>query len=140
MLPTVRRRGYAPLYMSDFFQNDFDSLFGNTRRFIPAVNIREDDKAYMIELAAPGMNKSDFKIEIEKDLLMISYETKEEKSEEKNGYSRREFAAQSFCRNFTLPENANRDKISAAYKDGILKLEILKSEEEPKLSKVIKIS
>lgn len=139
MLPTIRRRGYAPAYLSDFFDNDFDSFFG-TRKFTPAVNIREDDKAYEIELALPGMSKEDVKIEMEKETLTISSEVKEEKNEENNGYSRREFGSWSFCRSFRIPENVNIDKISASFKNGILNVALPKAEPEPKVNKVIKIS
>lgn len=140
MLPTIRRRGYAPVYMSDFFNSDFDNFFGTARRFNPAVNIKEDEKSYGIELALPGLNKEDVKIEVEKDVLMISSEKKEEKNEEKNGYSRREFGSYSFCKSFRIPENVNTDKISASFKNGILTMELPKSEEETKVNRIIKIS
>ncbi|MEZ4999779.1 MAG: Hsp20/alpha crystallin family protein [Bacteroidales bacterium] len=139
MLPTIRRRGYAPAYLSDFFDNDLDNFFG-TRKFTPAVNIKEDDKAYEIELALPGMSKEDVKIEMEKETLTISSEVKEEKNEEKEGYSRREFGAWSFCRSFRIPENVNIEKISASFKNGILNVALPKAEPEPKVNKVIKIS
>jgi len=138
MLPT--RRTYRPMYMSNFFDNDFDSLFTAQKAFKPAVNIIEDDKAYMLELAVPGMSKNDIKIEIEKDLLIISSEQKESKETSDKGYSRREFGYQSFCRNFTIPENADSEKINASYKNGILQIEIPKAKEDVKVNKVIKIS
>ena len=140
MLPTMRKRGYAPAYISDFFNSDFDSFFGTTRRFNPAVNIREDEKAYGIELALPGLNKEDVKIEVERDVLVISSEHKDEKKEEKNGYSRMEFGSYSFCKSFRIPENVNIDKISASFINGILKMELPKSEEETKVNRTIKIS
>lgn len=140
MLPTIRRRGYAPVYMSDFFNSDFENFFGTARRFNPAVNIKEDEKSYGIELALPGLNKEDVKIEVERDVLMISSEKNEEKNEEKNGYSRREFGSYSFCKSFRIPENVNTDKISASFKNGILTMELPKSEEETKVNRIIKIS
>lgn len=140
MLPTIRKRGYAPVYMSDFFNNDFDSFFKSPDTFNPAVNVREDEKSYSIELATPGMKRDEIKIEVEKDILSVSSAKTEEKSEEKNGYSRREFGVQTFCKNFTIPENTAIEKITASYKDGILSIEIPKSEKEAKVKKVIKIS
>jgi len=140
MLPTIRKRGYAPFFMSDFFNSDFDNFSGNARKFNPAVNIREDEKAYAIELALPGLSKEEVKIEIEKDILMISSEHHDEKNEEKNGYSRREFGTHSFCKSFRIPENADAEKISASFSNGILILGLPKSEEETRVNRIIKIS
>lgn len=139
MLPTITKRGYSPLFMSDFFDNDVNSLFG-TKKSVPAVNIREEEKSYGIEMALPGVEKSDVTIEIEKDTLVISSEQVNEKSEENDGYSRREFGKYSFCRSFRIPENVNPDKISANFKNGILEVTLPKSEDEKKINKVIKIS
>lgn len=140
MLPTIRRRGYAPVYMSDFFSSDFDNFFAPKRSFSPAVNIREDEKAYGIEVALPGISKDELKIEIEKDVLVLSSERSEEKVEEKNGYSRREFGNYSFCRSFRIPENVKGEDIKAEFRDGILNIELPKSEEESKLNRVVNIS
>lgn len=137
MLPT--RRTYKPIYMSNFFDNDFDSFFTGRSNYKPAVNVKEDDKAFNLELAVPGISKDSIKIEIEKDILMISSEAKENKETSSNGYKLREFGYQSFCRNFTIPENADSEKISASYKDGILNIEIPKSKEDVKLNRVVKI-
>lgn len=139
MLPTITKRGYSPLFMSNFFDNDFDSLHGR-RRDLPAVNIREGEKLYTIEMALPGMERSDVKIEFEKDTLMISSEMAEERKEENNGYTRKEFGSYSFCRSFRVPENVNSDKISATFKNGVLEISLPKSEDEKKINKVIKIS
>jgi HSP20 family protein len=139
MLPTITKRGYSPLFMSNFFDNDFDSLHG-MRRDLPAVNIREGEKLYTIEMALPGMERSDVKIEFEKDTLMISSEMAEERKEENNGYTRKEFGSYSFCRSFRVPENVNSDKISATFKNGVLEISLPKSEDEKKINKVIKIS
>jgi HSP20 family protein len=138
MLPI--RRTYRPMYMSNFFDNDLDTFFRPTSTFKPAVNVREDEKAYNIELALPGMSKDDIKIEIEKNILMISSEKKDSSEESENGYNLREFGYQSFCRNFTIPENADAEKISASYKDGILNVGIPKSKKETKVNRLIKIS
>ena len=139
MIPVIRKRNYSPAYWPNFFDNDFDSYFTN-RRYSPAVNVKEDEKKFNIELAVPGMDKEDIKIEIEKNVLMISSEQKSEKTENHDSYSRREFGYQSFCRNFTIPENADSENISASFKNGILNIEVPKSKEDVKLNRVVKIS
>ncbi|GIV34437.1 MAG: heat-shock protein [Chitinophagales bacterium] len=86
----------------------------------PAVNIRETDNSFVLEVAAPGFNKEDFNLSVENDVLTISgnKETKSEKEE--SGYTRKEFSYSSFTRSFTLPESVNSENISAAYTNGIL--------------------
>lgn len=140
MIPATRKRDYSPSYRTNCFNDDFDFFFNNTKSNSPAVNIREDEKNYQIEMALAGLSKEDVKIEIEKNILMISSETKKEESKELEGYNRKEFGFQSFCRNFTIPENADNEKISATFKNGILNIEIPKSKEEVKLNRVVKIS
>ncbi|MFN5325072.1 MAG: Hsp20/alpha crystallin family protein [Bacteroidota bacterium] len=92
----------------------------------PAVNIVENEKNYEIEVAAPGMKKEDFKVEIENGVLTISAEKKEEKKESKKNYTRQEYYYNSFTRSFTLPENAKEDDLVARYEDGMLKLAVAK--------------
>jgi HSP20 family protein len=87
------------------------------------------------------MDKKDLKIDINEDVLTISSETKNETEENSDGYKRKEFSYSSFCRSFYIPENVNKEKIGASYKDGILSIELPKQEEEKnKISKQIKIS
>ncbi len=130
--------------------NFFDDFFGTntqnnglsfaTGRSIPAVNIKENDKNFEVEVAAPGMDKKNFKVEVENNVLTISAEKKEEKKEKKDNYSRKEFSYESFERSFTLPQDVvDADKIKAKYENGILKIDIPKKEEKAKLSKVINI-
>jgi len=108
---------------------------------MPAVNIKEDDKKFTLDLAVPGIDKKDLKIELNEDVLTISSERKEEKEENREDYKRREFSYSSFCRSFALPENVNRDKIEANYKDGILTVVLPKQHEDnSKVTKEIKIS
>lgn len=108
---------------------------------MPAVNIREDEQNYSLELAVPGIDKKDLKIDINEDVLTISSETKNVNEEEKDGYKRKEFSFSSFCRSFYIPENVNRDNIGASYKDGILTVELPKQEEEKtKITRQVKIS
>ncbi|HUS87579.1 MAG TPA: Hsp20/alpha crystallin family protein [Bacteroidales bacterium] len=140
MLPIIRTRNFRPVFESDFFNEGFNSpIFGNGLNK-PAVNIREDEKQFGIEVALPGLSKDDIKIEIEKDMLMISSERKDEKEESRDGYTRKEFGYCSFCKNFKIPENVEADKISAVFKNGILNIELPKTKEETKLSRTIKIS
>ncbi len=141
MLPMITKRSFRPFFMPSLFEDEmFPSLPGSTNITKPAVNIREDDKKYSLELAVPGIDKKDIKIEVNEDVLTISMEQKQEKEEELSGYKRREFSYSSFCRSFYLPEDTNRDKIEAAYKDGILTVDLHKTEEKAKISKVVKIS
>ncbi|MCX6312455.1 MAG: Hsp20/alpha crystallin family protein [Bacteroidetes bacterium] len=113
--------------LTDFF--DADRFFSNTLfndDLIPAVNIIDNQKDFQIELAAPGMKKDDFKVNIENGLLNITAETKKETEEKDKNYTRREFKYESFARSFTLPENASEEKIDAKYDNGVLKLTIAK--------------
>ena len=139
MIPVIRKRNVHPMFMSNAFDNEFNSHF-RSRRSTPAVNIREDEKKYIIEMALAGHSKEDVKIEIEKDILMISSGTKKEESSTTENYNRREFGYESFCRNFTIPENSKSEKISAKFSNGILNIEIPKTKEDVKLNRVIEIA
>jgi HSP20 family protein len=104
---------------------DWSALnFSNTNTTLPAINIKETDNEYEIEVAAPGMKKTDFKINLDKGQLFISSEKKEEKADKESGnYTRREFSYQSFQRSFAIPENlVDGEKITARYDDGILRV------------------
>ena len=141
MLPMITKRSFRPFFMPSLFEDEmFPSLSGSSNITKPAVNIREDEKKYSLELAVPGIDKKDLKIEVNEDILTISMEQKQENEEEVSGYKRREFSYASFCRSFYLPEDTNRDKIDASYKDGILTVDLHKTEEKARLSKMIKIS
>ena len=124
-----------PALFDDFFNRDlFDwrlSNFSNTGTSMPAVNIRETSEGFDVEMAAPGMTKNDFKIELEGNNLTISSEKKnEQEQKEGEGYTRREFSYQSFCRTFNLPKDVvDAENIKAKYEDGVLKLQIPKREE-----------
>jgi len=141
MLPTITRRSYRPFYMPNLFDDDFFPTLTNRTSSMPAVNIREDEMNYFLELAIPGIDKKDLKIDINEDVLTISSETKNEVEENKDGYKRKEFSYSSFCRSFYIPENVNRDKIEANYKYGILSVGLPKQEEEKnKVSRQVTIS
>lgn len=129
-----------PTLFSDFFDDRWVPFSRDDWNKIPAANIQEKETEYVIELAAPGMEKKDFHVDVENGNLCISSE-KESKTEEKdNGYSRKEFSYNSFSRSFALPENITEDKIKASYKDGILSLTLPKSKEATVTKKEIRIS
>ena len=141
MLPMITRRSYKPFLWSNLFDDDFFPVVSSRNTSMPAVNIREDEKKFSLDLAVPGIDKKDLKIEIHEDVITISSENKSEKEENHDGFKRREFSYSSFCRSFYVPDNVNKDKIEASYKDGILTVEIPKDEEEKaKISREVKIS
>ncbi|QSE98189.1 Hsp20/alpha crystallin family protein [Fulvivirga lutea] len=137
-----RSNDLFPTFFDDFFGRDwFMSNDQNTTNTMPAVNIAENADNYLVEMVAPGMNKKDFKIELDNQLLTISYE-KEDSNENKDvNYSKREFYYQSFKRSFTLPQTVESDKIKAKYDNGLLMIQIPKKEEaKQKASRLISIS
>ncbi|MBK8141029.1 MAG: Hsp20/alpha crystallin family protein [Chitinophagaceae bacterium] len=109
---------------------------------VPAVNVTETDKEFKLNIAAPGLEKKDFKVEAIDDMLTISAEHEREEKEEKNGrFNRREYNYSSWSRSFTLPENCDSGKIDAEYKNGELKIFIPKLEvKEPKKVKSISVN
>jgi HSP20 family protein len=127
--------------LEDFWNNDtlLEDRFWNTRVNLPAVNIIEKDDKFLIELAAPGLRKEDFKINIENGILQIDSESQREVDEEKDNYTRKEFNYSSFSRSFTLPENASEENIAANYENGVLKLKLqkLKSETSHKKKQIL---
>jgi HSP20 family protein len=119
-----------PSFMNDFFKpwnNWLDNGFENTLS-VPAVNITENDGQYSVAVAAPGMKKEDFKIDLDGDILTICSEKEDTKEEKDKSYNRREYNYSSFSRSFTLPEEVKRDKIEATYEDGVLNIVLPKSE------------
>ena len=118
-----------PSLLNNFLNNEMDENRFKTRGTLPAVNISEDENAYIMEVAAPGMTKKDFSLNIEENLLTIEAVKETSEETEKDNYTRREFNYSSFKRTFTLPETVNQEAISANYKDGILKVELPKKEE-----------
>lgn len=124
-------RSYVPAYWDDFFNDSFfNKLNGkNGHGNSAAVNVYEDDKAYTIEVAAPGISREDFNLEIENDVLTISTEQKESKEDKDRNFLRREFNYHSFKRSFELPESVDQEKIHARHEAGILLLSLPKKEE-----------
>lgn len=119
--------------MSSFLDDFFTAEWPSTRSFIstsqPAVNVKEQEKEFVITLAAPGRNKNDFKVDVEKDILSISATSEEEAISPEDHYTRREFNASSFKRSFTLPESVETSKIKAKYQEGILTILLPKRKE-----------
>jgi len=104
---------------------------------VPAVNILENDSNFEIKLAAPGMKKQDFKINIEENNLVVSASATEQSQDKNERFTRKEFSFASFSRSFALPENANIDAIQAQYENGIMNIVIPKQEPtKPKLKEV----
>jgi HSP20 family protein len=141
MLPTITRRSFRPFFVPDIFDDDFFPVVTNKISSVPAVNIREDEKNYSLEFAIPGIDKKDLKIDMKEDVLTISSEVKSETEEKKDGYKRKEFSYSAFSRSFYIPDNVDREKIEANYKDGVLSVSLPKQEEEKnRISKTIEIS
>ena len=125
-------------FFDDFFK-EIDSFFGNFWDDMPlmrsneksfAVDIVEDDKKFTVKAELPGVKEDDLKVTLENNLLTISGEKKEEKEEKGKNYYRKECFSGTFSRSFSLPENIDVDKIDATYKNGVLTIDIPKSEEK----------
>ncbi|MGB4415432.1 MAG: Hsp20/alpha crystallin family protein [Paludibacter sp.] len=135
-----------PSVLDRFFDGDLfnwsNRNFSQTNTTLPSVNIKEDADAYKVEVAAPGFEKDDFKVELNHDLLTVSSEKKiENETKEGEVFTRREFSYQSFSRSFTLPQTADGERIKASYKKGILQITIPKKEEaKQKPARKIEIS
>jgi HSP20 family protein len=137
MATLAKKESLLPSWTSDifnpakFFGSGFPDFNGDFPSFdlasrVPSVNVDENEKEFTIEMAAPGLEKKDFKLEVDNGYLTISSEKEEEKKEEKKNYLRREYSYNSFCRSFALPENSISDKINAKYDNGILHVSIPK--------------
>ncbi len=130
-------------WMEKFFNAPIDEFFNMGKVMnVPAVNVSESDKDFRLTVAAPGMEKKDFKVEAFDEMLTIRAEKEKEEKEEKNGrYNRREYNYSSWSRSFTLPENCDTAKIAAEYNNGELKIMIPKLEiNEPKKVKSIAVN
>lgn len=121
---------------------DFNSKFFDLGDFpvVPEANIIETSKEFKIELAAPGLSREDFKVEVENNVLNVSAQKEEEEKNEKNNYRKREFSYTSFWRSFVLPENVLAEKIDAKYDQGVLLITLPKKEDSsPKQTRQIKV-
>jgi len=125
--PSARRRRTVA---NDFFNRDFDKFFkGLEGKTLPAVNIKENEDAFEVELSVPGFKKEDFNLKLDNDLLTISAKVEDKKEETTEKYTRREFKSQAFSRTFTLPETVLVDDINAKYENGILIVALPKNKE-----------
>jgi HSP20 family protein len=129
-----------PSIIDELLKPDWLGGIQNFNTNVPAVNIKETDTSFGIELAAPGKKKEDFNIEIDHNVLTISSEEKTEKEKTEGKYTRKEFSYSSFRRAFTLPETVNTESINATYENGVLYVALPKREEAlPKPKRLIKI-
>ena len=125
-----------PTLFDDFFK-PWNEWYGNSGLWgrvleVPAVNITEEKGQYLVSLAAPGMKKDDFRIDVDGNMLTISSQQEEEKEETEKRFTRREYSYSSFSRSFTLPDEINKEKIEAKYEEGILKVSLPRKEEAKK--------
>lgn len=139
-LPVFGRNTWMPDVFNDFFDNDFMTRANATA---PAINVKESDTAYTVELAAPGLKKEDFNVNIDRDgNLHIRMESKAEKKDEdkKSHYLRREFSYSKFEQTLLLPDDVNKDGIEAKVNDGVLTVNLPKTEKkEDKALKQIEV-
>jgi HSP20 family protein len=132
-------------FFNDFFNRDWMDWstrnFSDTNTTLPSVNIIESEDSYEVDMAAPGLEKKDFKIELSHGVLTISSQKKIENETKKGrNFTRKEFSYQSFCRSFAMPYTVESEKISARYDNGILKVSIPRKEEaKPKPVRTIEI-
>ncbi|MEY3053133.1 MAG: hypothetical protein RLY31_2918 [Bacteroidota bacterium] len=122
--PNLLMPAYPNWMESIFRDDDFFANRWNMEASMPAVNVLEKDDTFQLEVAAPGMKKADFNLEVKDGMLHISAEKSAEKEKAEKGYTRREFSYNAFSRSFWLPEDIRTEDIKANYTDGILKIEI----------------
>ena len=125
-----------PFVFNDFFK-PWNEWFDNGGLFerrmnVPAVNITEQKDEYLVSLAAPGLKRDDFKLDVYGNMLTISSEKEENKEEKDKRFTRKEYSYSSFSRSFTLPEEINKEKIEAKYEEGVLKISLPRKEEAKK--------
>lgn len=139
-VPALHRLFFDDIFGRDFF-NWENNNYSTTSTTLPSVNIKETTENYEVEVAAPGMDKNDFKITLNGNRLTISSVKESDQTAGDENYSRREFSYQSFQRSFELPKNiVDEDKIVARYENGLLLLSIPKREEvKPKPARTIEI-
>ena len=134
----IKTNEAVPSVFDDFFKpwNEWfngGGLFGKTLN-MPAVNITENKDDYKVSVAAPGLKKDDFKIDLEGNMLTVSCEREDSKEDKEARYTRKEYSYSSFQRSFALPEEINQEKIEATYEDGVLKVVLPKKDEAKKMA------
>ena len=130
-LVKFNRRPWGNLITSDFFDKDefFDNNLWNKKLDEPALNIKETNEAFEIELAAPGFAKKDFEVSIDNGCLNISAESSKSKEKKEENYTRKEFSYNSFEKSIQLPDSVKEEDVKAKYKDGVLSFNLVKKEE-----------
>lgn len=130
-----------PALLNDLMTPDWFGGLENHKTNLPAVNIKENERDFELELAIPGFKKDDVNIEVDENVLTISSEIKSENESKEENFTRKEFSFSSFKRAFSLPETIDEDRINAKHEDGILKLTLPKKEEAlPKPKRLIDIA
>lgn len=130
---TMKRNNWLPSVLDEMFDGDWIETNNPVYDFeknIPATNVKETNDEFKLEIAAPGLKKEEFEIELDKNVLTISSENKASEESEKENYTLKEFNYESFKRSFTLPKSIDNSKISADYADGVLQIKLPKREEE----------
>jgi len=136
-LTRTRSNEMFPSIFDDFFRSwnermgSSGSNWGRTMT-VPAVNISENQNEYIVSVAAPGLKKNDFNIDVEGNMLTISCEKENMEEEDGQRHTRREYSYSTFSRSFTLPEDVTKDKIEATYEDGVLRINLPKTEQAKK--------
>lgn len=127
--------------LNDVFESFFNDSFFSDRMMskVPAVNISETSDQYHIEMAAPGLQKEDFKINLDRNLLTVSVEQQKDQTQNDKQYNKREYCYTSFVRSFALPDTADDAKIEATYTDGVLNITVAKKEEAKQIVRQIEI-
>jgi HSP20 family protein len=128
----IKQRGAFPIMntlLENFWNTDglIEDRFFGSRITAPAVNIQDREHSFIVEVAAPGLRKDDFSVDLQNGILSIEAESKKEEEEKTDSYTRHEFSYSGFSRSFALPEYVKQDDINATYENGILRL-ILKKE------------
>jgi HSP20 family protein len=118
-----------PSFFNDEFFKPFNQVARNTWNTLPAVNVKETEAGFQLEVAAPGLKKEDFKINLNENRLVISAQQETQNEETNEKYARKEFSYTSFQRAFVLPKSVDGEKIEASYADGILHVTLPKKEE-----------
>ncbi|MDF7819720.1 Hsp20/alpha crystallin family protein [Runella sp. MFBS21] len=142
MATLVKTNGNFPTLFGNVFGKDFNDLFAPatlSNYGVPAVNIVEHNNGFRLEVAAPGLKKEDFKINLENNVLTISAQQEQKNEETTEKYTRKEFSFASFRRSFTLPNTVDAEQVNATYADGVLKIELPKKDEAKKTPRVIEI-
>ena len=126
---------------NDIFESMFNDSFLSDRMIsrVPAVNVCETEDKYQIEMAAPGLNKDDFKVKLDRNLLTVQVEQQMQQEESNKQYNKREFSYNSFVRSFALPDSADDADIEAKYENGILTISVAKKEEAKQIVRQIEI-